>query len=434
MKKVFVLGLEPFNLEMLERIGGDDVVFHEALSADESVNIEEPFSLAELVGRAEQRMDEYGPADAVLNYWDFPNSCVGPLLSRRNGLAGPSLESVAKLEHKYWARREMREAIPEASTDFCAVDPFAEDIRGQIDLDYPFWIKPFVSHSSYLGFKIEGEDDLRTAIGAIRDGIGLFGNPFDEFLGKIEMPPEIEGIGGCHCIAEKSISADVQVTLEGYVFDGETHVYGAVDSIREGGAGSSFARYEYPSRLPREVLDRMVDATARLMARIGYDNAPFNAEFFWDEETDRISLLEVNTRVSKSHAPLFQDVDGLSHQKVALDLALGRRPQFPQGEGRWPSAAKFMVRLFQDGEVKRVPSSTEIHHMQTRYPEAMVQVLIGEGERLSHLSFQDSYSFEIADIFVGGRSNEELVQKYADMMENLPFEVDLTAAVPDDLR
>lgn len=434
MRKVFVLGLEPFNLSLLEKLSDqEEIEFIEATSAAESVEFGEPFTLAELVAKAEERMDRYGPADAVLNYWDFPGSCLGPLLCERNGLPGPSLESVAKLEHKYWARREMETAIPEASTDYCAVDPFAEDPADQIDLAYPYWIKPFVSHSSYLGFRIGGEEDLATAIEAIREGIGLFGKPFDEFLEKVEMPEEIAGIGGCHCIAEKSIAADVQFTLEGYVFDGETVIYGAVDSVREGGVGSSFSRYEYPSKLPQEVLDRGEELTAKLMAQVGYDNAPFNIEFFWDAETDRLSLLEVNTRLSKSHAPLFQDVDGLSHFRVGLDLALGRRPQMPRREGRWPSAAKFMVRLFQDGEVKRIPSSTEIHHMQTRYPEAMVQVLVEEGERLSHLAFQDSYSFEIADIFIGGRSNDELIEKHADMMENLPFEVDLTAPVPEDL-
>jgi hypothetical protein len=89
-----------------------------------------------------------------------------------------------------------------------------------------------------------------------------------------------------------------------------------------------------------------------------------------------------------------------------------------------------MLRFFQDGQIERVPSQTEIHHMQTRYPEELVQVLVDKGQRLSHLAFQDSYSFEIADIFIGGESNEELLAKYADLMENLPFTINLTAPVP----
>lgn len=407
-----------------------DVELHEALSVDEAVNITEPFSLMDLVTMAQERMDQYGPADAVLNYWDFPGSCIAPLLCQRNGLPGPSLESVAALEHKYWAREAMAEAAPEANADFCAVDPFAGRPREQIEVDYPFWVKPFVSHSSYLSFKVETEEQLAKSMAVMREGIELFGNPFDEFLDRVDLPESVKGIGGTHCIAEKSVAADRQVTLEGYVHEGETTVYGVVESMREGGVGSSFSRYQYPSDAPQGVVDRMCDATARLLAHIDYDNAPFNAEFFHDEETDRISLLEVNSRLSKSHAPLFADVDGMSHQKVGLDLALGQRPQMPKGKGDWPRAAKFMLRFFQDGKVERVPSQTEIHHMQTRYPEALVQVLVGKGQRLSHLAFQDSYSFEIADVFLGGKSDEELLAKYADLMENLPFTINLTAPVP----
>lgn len=428
---MFVLGLEPFNLALLEKLEDErDVEFHEALSAEESVNITEPFGLMDLVTTAEERMDRYGPADAVLNYWDFPGSVIGPLLCQRNGLPGPSLESVAALEHKYWARQAMAEATPHANADFCAVDPFAERPREQIEIDYPFWVKPFVSHSSYLSFKVETEEQLDKAMTVMRDGIELFGNPFNEFLEKVDLPESIRGIGGNHCIAEKSVAADQQITLEGYVHDGETNVYGVVDSVREGGVGSSFSRYQYPSDAPRPVVERMCDATARLLDHVGYDNAAFNAEFFYDGETDRISLLEVNTRLSKSHAPLFEDVDGMSHHKVGLDLALGLRPQMPRARGDWPKAAKFMLRFFQDGQIERVPSQTEIHHMQTRYPEALVQVLVDKGQRLSHLAFQDSYSFEIADIFIGGESNEELLAKYADLMENLPFTINLTAPVP----
>lgn len=428
MKKVFVLGLEPFNLSLLEKLEAEsDVEYHEALSAEESVNITEPFRLMDLVTKAEKRMSESGPADAVLNYWDFPNCCVAPMLCKRNGLSGPSLESVAALEHKFWMRTVLDEIAPEASADFCAIDPFADRPREMVDIPYPFWVKPFVSHSSYLSFRIENEEALTRAMQVMREGIGLFGEPFDEFLDHVEMPEAVKGIGGTHCIAERSISADIQVTLEGYVFEGQTSFYGSVDSIREGGVGSSFSRYEYPSKIEPAVLDRMKSITESLLDAVGYDNAPFNAEFFYDEETDRISLLEVNTRLSKSHSPLFQDVDGLSNQKIGLDLALGVRPQFPQGQGQWPSAAKFMLRLFQDAKVERVPSQTEIHHMQTRYPEVMVQVLVSEGDRLSNLAFQDSYSFEIADIFLGGRDSEELVTKYADVTANLPFMVDLTA-------
>lgn len=435
MPNVFVTGLEPFGLALLEAMPRtDEMHFRELLNIGESVEVEPGFGFEETLAIAEKRLRDGTPPDAILNYWDFPGSCLTPVLCHRHALPAPRLEAVGALEHKYWARQEMRTSVPEVTPRYCAVDPFESDPGASIDLEFPFWLKPIVSHSSYLGFRVEGPEDLQTAIAAMRRHIGHFGDPFDEFLTLVDRPPGVAGIGGCHCIAEEIISADAQVTLEGYVWNGDVTVYGHIDSVREKQSQSSFSRYEYPSRLPRSVLDRMEKVTGRLLGHVGYDNAPFNAEFFWDESSDRISLLEVNTRISKSHCPLLQDVDGSSHQKVALDLALGRVPDFPLRRGKWPNAAKFMVRLFQDGEIKRVPSAPELHHVQSRYPEALIQILVKEGQRLSHLAFQDSYSFEIADIFVGGRSDAELMGKHADIMELLPFEIGLTAPIPDEVH
>lgn len=431
MTNIFVLGLEPFNLALLEELpGAEQYRFIELLSAEEAVEVEPGFRFDDLLDRAARRVEEKGPAHAIINYWDFPGCCLSPVLSRRLGLAGPDLEAVAKCEHKYWARSEMAACIPDMTPRYCAVDPFAADPAERIDLEYPYWLKPVVSHSSYLGFMVENEEDLEESLAIIRQKIDHFGKPFDEFLEYVDVPPAMADIHGRYCIAEEIISAENQVTLEGYAWNGRVAVVGWIDSLRESQSQSSFSRYDYPSRLPRSVLERMERAAQRLVTQIGYDSAAFNVEFFWDPDTDRISVLEMNSRISKSHCPLFRLVDGASHQQVVVDLALGRAPAFEHGAGDWPHAAKFMVRLFQDGEITRVPNSADMHYVQSRYPEARMQVLVKDGQRLSHLSFQDSYSFEIANIFFGGKSDEELRRKYADTMEVLPFEVHLTAPIP----
>jgi biotin carboxylase len=110
------------------------------------------------------------------------------------------------------------------------------------------------------------------------------------------------------------------------------------------GETTRIAFYQYPSRLLQRVQRRMIEASARFLHHIGYDNAPFKVEFYWNEAQDSIHLLQVNTRISKSHAPLFQSVDGASHHQVMLEVALGRRPAFPHRQGRYKKAAKFMWR------------------------------------------------------------------------------------------
>jgi biotin carboxylase len=424
MKNIFVVGLDPFNLALLEGLAGAGRYrFHELLSYHEAVRPRSGhIELGALLDLAENRLAAFsGSVDGIIGYWDFPTSVITPILRRRHGLPGPSLEAVAACEHKFWSRVEQQRAIPEFLPRFCAVDPFADDPLSQIDLAFPFWIKPIKAHSSYLGFKIRNAAEFRACLPEIRANIGLFGAPFDAFLAMVEMPAEIAGIGGHHCIAEEIISAGRQCTLEGYAYKGEVTVYGVVDSIRSGKHQSCFARYQYPSGLPRRVQDRMIDATRRFLPRIGYDNAPFNVEYYWNSQTDEIRILEVNTRISKSHSPLFMMVDGEPHQKVAIELALGQRPDFPHRQGHHRVAAKFMLRVFEDGLVEQVPHDEDIRQLKQRFPDALMRVLTEEGTRLAHMPYQDSYSFEIAEIFLGAGSQRELLANYRTALEMLPF-------------
>jgi hypothetical protein len=431
MRNIFVLGLEPFNLSLMRQMPGtEDVQFHELLSHQEATRpAAGRIDFQNLLALAEARLDAFeGTVDGIIWYWDFPSSALGPLLCARRGLHGPSLPAVLACEHKYLSRLAQRRAAPAVVPRFCAVDPFGDDPLSQIDLDYPFWIKPIKAHSSHLGFKIRGSRDFRAALPVIRRGIGLFGDPFDAFMSHIDPPEEMAGIGGHHCIAEDIISAGRQCTLEGYVHGGEPCIYGVVDSVREGKHRSSFQRYQYPSQLPAAVRDRMISVAGRVMRHIGYDGAPFNVEFFWNPRRDTLRLLEINGRISKSHSPLFHMVDGSAHQRVAVDLALGRAPRMPRRAGRHALAAKFMLRCYHDGVVRRAPAEDDIARLKERFPDAMLRVLVQPDQQLRHLHYQDSYSFELAELFLGARNQRELLEKYRAAVELLPFDIEIEEA------
>lgn len=423
MKDVFVIGSDDFNLRFFRSPGpAQDAEIHPLLGfgdfrRDDRIVVEETLQ------HARERLREFpGAVDAIVGYGDFPISTILPILRRELGLVTPSLESVLKCEHKYWSRCEQAGVIPDNVPAFAAVDPFADDPLAGVDLEYPFWLKPVKAVLSHLGFKISSERDFRDSLGPIRNGIGRFAEPFDYVLGFAELPEEIRGIDGWHCIAEQMVSTSRQCTVEGYVYRGEAEVYGIVDAMREGPHESNFNRYQYPSDLPQPVQERIAGLSRKVMRRIGYDNAPFNIEFFWDEDDDRLWLLEVNPRLSKSHCPLFWMVDGACHFKVLLDVSLGRRPEFPRAEGRFRKAAKFMVRKYRDARVTRVPTADELRLIEEQLPGVLVQVEVDEGTRLSEMPDQDSYSYEVAVIFVGANDDDELVQKYEQCLERLPIE------------
>ncbi len=425
VKQVFVFGLDDFNRRQLETLRPEGKYrFHELFKHKE-VKAQPEFPVEMLLEEGARRLRDFpGRIDAIVGYWDFPVCTMLPLLRRPYDLPSATFDATLKCEHKFWSRIEQKRIVADYIPQFCAVDPFADQPREQIPLKLPYWIKPVKAASSHLAFKVRNNREFADAIGKIRRRIFRFGNAFNYLLQFGDLPLEVAAVEGNHCIAEADIAHGRQCTLEGYVHDGDVQVYGAIDSIREGKHRSSFARYQYPSRLPARILERMADVTRRFMDHIGYDNSPFNIEFYWDARSDRIWLLEVNTRISKSHCPLFKHVDGAYHHQVMVDLALGRRPDFPYREGRYRYAGKFMWRVHKNAVVTRVPTPDEIDDICRRINGAEVQLHVRECTRLSELLDQDSYSYEVAVIFIGANSQRRLLEKYHECQEAMHLRFD----------
>lgn len=424
MKNVFVIGLDEFAARQLEGMpGADAYAFHPLLPIEEAVHTRE-YDVPALLAKAAAELDAFpGSVDAIVGYWDFPTSSLLPIVRRRLGHRSPSLEAVLKCEHKFWSRLVQAEATPEHVPRFQACDPFAADPLSEITLAYPFWIKPIKSHSSQLGFRIGGERDFRKALPVIREGIKRLGDPFNIVLEHAQLPPEVGRVGGNHCLVEEIISGGRQCTLEGYVQNGEVRVYGVVDSVRDRRHRSCFSRYEYPSTLPRRARTRMIDIASRVLKHIGFDDSPFNIEFYYEKRTDRIWLLEINPRISRSHSPLFEMVDGASHLKVMVDVALGQDPDIPRRRGRFGCAAKFMLRVYEDGVVAGVPGSRDIVRAQEAFPGTLLELNAAPGKHLHRLLHQDSYSYEVAVMFMGARNHRELLANHDRCVPMLPIRI-----------
>lgn len=422
MKNIFVVGLDDFHLDQMKTLPeSSHWVFHSLFRHDE-VKRQREFPVARLLDEGVRRLRTFpGRVDAVIGYWDFPVSTTLPILRGAVGLPGPSLEAVLKCEHKYWSRICQAEAVPEHVPRFRAIDPFSDRACERIELEFPFWLKPVKAVLSHLGFRIGNREDLEAAVHRIRDRIHRYAEPFNQILALADLPPEIAAVDGFHCIAESMISAGLQCTQEGFACDGDVSVYGTVDSTLSGPAGSCFSRYSYPSALPDPVLDRMKEISRRVIQHIGYDQGPFNIEYYWDPTTDLIRLLEINPRISKSHSSLFYLVDGVYHHRVNIDLGLGRKPRFPKGRGICPLAAKFMVRRYADARVVRAPNDAEIEAVEAAIPFTRVQIPVREGMRLSELRDQDSYSFEVATVFIGGRTEADITGKFRTCLDRLPL-------------
>ena len=428
-KNVFIIGLDDFNLQMLQSLKHADECNFIGLLDIHALIDSGRYRLADMLAEAEQELQSFdGPIDAIAGYTDFPVSTMTPILCTKFNVPGPTLESVLKCEHKYWSRLEQQQVIPEHLPRFSTFDPFADNALETIPLDFPFWIKPVKSTGSQLGFRINNKKTFKRAIGILREKIGLF-KPFDYLLDKVALPEEVARVNSSFCVAEQIISGH-QCTLEGYVRNGEVHTYGIIDSIREPNR-TTFSRYQYPSALPGRVRTKMTEITEKVMAHIGLDYSAFNLEFFWNEKLDKIWFLEINTRVPQSHSDLFMKVDGASNHQIMLDMALNRQPAFPKRQGKFRLAGKFFLREYQDKRITGIPTKENILEINEKVPDMLIDIQGKVGMKLSDIPEQDSYSYASAFVYLGADSQKELLDKYREVREMLRFSYeDLTIPVP----
>lgn len=419
-QNIFVVGPDELNWSKLKSMkNADQYHFHELLSYGESHGAAR-YDVQPMLEKARTRLAEFeGPIDAIVSFWDFPVSLMLPILSREFGTVSASLESVFMCEDKYWSRVKQREVVPDMVPEFARFDPFDEDPLAEIGIDFPFWIKPIKSFASHLGFRIESKKDFDRAIKEIREKIGHFSEPFQYLQQFAEIPEEIRS--GGFCIAEQIIGGK-QCTLEGYVCNGVVDSHGIVDSFRLSNR-VSFARFEYPSDLPARVKDQIFSASEKVMKHIGFDNSPFNIEYFYNRKKDKLWLLEINPRIAQSHSDLFKKVDGASNHRIMVDIALGRTPDWPRREGEFRIASKLFIRSFKTGNVTRVPGRREIEEVQQKFAGTIVQSLVHEGMNLDELPYQDSYSYKLAILYMGADNRKELLENFEEARRMLNFQV-----------
>lgn len=420
-QNIFVLGLDDLGLEELRTLpAADQYSFRQLLTFEELQ--EGTVSLPDLLDQAQHQLDAFdGSIDAIVGYWDFPASMLVPILCDRYGLRSKSLEAVVKCEHKYWSRLEQQKVIDEYPA-FDLID--LEDPSATLPdhMSYPVWIKPIKSFSSEGAHRVEDEEQLQEALSEERQSASRLGGAFNDVLEMIDLPEEIASIGGSAYMVEEAAQGE-QFTVEGFSRGDTVEIYGVIDSVTYE-QSSSFLRYQYPSRLPAHVQEKMSDVSRQVITAVGLTESTFNIEYFWDRASDRLNLLEVNTRHSQSHAPLFQLVDGRPNHSVMVDLAMDRDPHMPHGEGRFKAAAKWFLRRFSDGVVRRVPTQQDIAELEQKLPGTTVEITAHEGMRLSEGEGEGSYSYTLAEIFTAGDNEQELVDNYDQCVAALDFEIE----------
>lgn len=417
MRRLAIIGPDQQRLEWLERIGQTRDFEVEPLLAREKVRFAAGFDVDALLDEARRHLAQLH-VDGITTFWDFPSSCLVPILAAERGLPHAPLRAVVNVEHKYWSRLTQQRVAPDDTPAFAAVDVFADDAGALPPLDYPFWLKPVKAASGHLGFRIDSDGDLRAAITRLRAEIHRLGAPFEAVMERVDdLPEEVAARGGCAAIAESILEGE-QCTLEGHVHDGEIQVHGIFD-IHRAADGSTFTHYTYPSRRSEAARARMHAIASELLREIGYDHAAFNIEFFVDEDAGRARVLEINSRISQEHSYLMKWVDDTTNLEVMAEAALGDEPDIEVRSGRARVAGKFFVRRDEDAILAAVPDDERIAALERRFAPCVIELVAQPGDRLSALRDQEPHSYVVAYVHLGADDLEELYDTHAQVMEQL---------------
>jgi hypothetical protein len=422
-KKIIVVGIDAFNEFELSQIKDFDRYEFITLFDPKEIQNQEEIDVEKIIQTLNKTIrSQKDGIDGIITFFDFPFTLVTFYIAKLHNLKGPSLLSGLKCEHKYWSRIEQSKIVPANVPRFDEIDPFDEKRLDELSVKPPFWIKPVKTHSSQLGFKVETNNDFEQAITKIKKRIHHFAKPFNFIFYKEDLPAEIRKIDGFHCLTEELLKGH-QCTLSGYVYNHEVYTYGIVDSLFYDQA-PSFLCYMLPSRLPGSVKERMQIIAKDVMKHIDFNHAPFNIEFFYNEENNDIKILEINPRMSQSHGYIYSMLKGHSNHQVLVKLAIGEKPDFIQNKGKYPVAAKFQYRIFHDGKVEQLPSEYKIKKLENEFPDSNIQINVKEGDILSTLKINDAYSYCIAEVMLAAESKEALFDKYEKIKNSLNIKIE----------
>ncbi len=341
---------------------------------------------------------------------------LAALVGERLGLPHTPLAAVLTIQHKYYARQAFERILPGTNPAYGLI---RRDHRGPEDVPiaFPFYVKPVKAAYSVLARRVDNYAELRrhTDFGWFEGAIiERLVKPFNDVLRAHSDFTE----GPFSMIAE-GILHGRQVTANGYARGGKVTMLGTVDSVMYPGT-DHFQRFQYPSSLPPDTLERIDAAGVRLLDGLGFAHGVFNIEMRVDPVSGAVRVIEINPRAAGQFYDLFERVDGYSLFDVLLDLHSGREPALKHRQGRDAHAASFVLRDFSGEGLARWPGQREVARLQAGNPEAHLMFYLKRGADLRReLKWLGSYRYGTFNL--GAASLEELSSRYRQLCGQIHF-------------
>jgi len=338
---------------------------------------------------------------------------IAAILAHKMGLPCSDPKPFLLTHHKYYQRMSLSHSVPEAVPTFMIMDPTRPDLTGR---PFPFFMKPVKSVLSSHAYKISSNEDFLKALKSPHPPVTFL----REFYKLVHIAAGDVEHDCCKTLCEELLSGQ-QFTVDGFVYGNEVTILGIVDSIMYPGT-MSFASFEYPSKLPYGVQEKVKEISMKAVKGLGLTNTTFNIEYFYNQDTGDLKIIEINPRFSGQFGDIYEKVDGTNTYDAAVGIACNEVPTFSPRKGKYAVAASFVMRVFVNKEVKSVPSQQDVEKVQQVYPDAKVFVLVDKNSKLSDY-IQDSGSFRYCLVHLGADSFSELYTAYETCKGLLPFQL-----------
>jgi ATP-grasp domain len=357
-----------------------------------------------------------GRIDGVFSSNEQFGALAAALIAERLGLPGQSPTAILRAQHKYEARVALKKFAPELCPEFTVI-PYTVTQAQARALTYPLFVKPVKATFSVLAKRCESPEELIAH---------LTFKPWEKHIIKRLIEPHNQALKrfpefktGARSLVIESPMSGHQVNVDCLLVDGEVRVLGIIDEVMYPGT-MAFMRFDYPSRLPTVAQDLIRAASAKVLSGFELRDGLFNLEFFFNEETHELKLIEINPRLAAQLALFYLWVDEIDVYALGFDMVcknfswpeakagMEKRANEPKQIG---AATSFVWRSFDGTSCPRLPSASDLEWLATEFPDARLEVYAKEGGSLQRdMKWLQSHRWALLNI--PGASLSDTRQKY----------------------
>jgi ATP-grasp domain len=338
-----------------------------------------------------------GKIDGVFSSNEQFGTLAAALIAQRLGLPGQKPESILATQHKYEARKSLARFAPELCPEFSVI-PYTVTPEQASKLKFPLFVKPVKATFSVLARRCDSAEELIDH---------LTFKPWERHIIKRLIEPHNQAlkyfpqfkVGARNLVIEAPLKG-LQLNVDCLLQAGQVQVLGIVDEVMYPGT-MSFMRFDYPSRLDSDIQNRIVEAAGKVIR--GYDlrDGLFNLEFFYDPDSDSLTLIEINPRLAAQLALFYRWVDGVDVYEIGFDMVCKEKPS-KQGTRYAPiggAATSFVWRSFDQTSCPRHPTPDDLAWLKDTYPEARLEIYAKQGGALKRdLKWLQSHRWALLNI------------------------------------